>query len=341
MTGEGENKEVEAAAPALETTSAAAVEGEKPAETPKEPDTTGGDSAPAGEDAAPAGEDAGSKKRKAEGEAGEEEGDVKETEGVKPSEAGTSGGGGDAQGKKKSGPVVLGPQTFATGLQMFNFFLDLLRGWPVNLDINQYEHMVLLDLLKKGHSDPTSKVGAGIRSFQIRPHPEFHSRCFFLVRSDGTVDDFSYRKCVESLMGLPQEFTLSAAKEWDGNGEGHGGGGGGGGWRGRGRGRVGLRVSPVMTVARGLGTNSVGDGDSDSLAVGHTDSSRANAWKEFQALLVCPLSREPLRFDSTASEYVSDSIGVAYPVVNGIPFLSPHHGRIIAASSQSLADAPQ
>ncbi|CAI5537533.1 unnamed protein product [Closterium sp. Naga37s-1] len=318
MTGEGENKEVEAAAPAVEATSAAAVEAEKPAETPKEPETTGGDSAPAGEDAAPAGEDAGSKKRKAEGEAGEEEGDAKETEGVKPSEAGASGDGGDAQGKKKSGPVVLGPQTFATGLQMFNFFLDLLRGWPVNLDINQYEHMVLLDLLKKGHSDPTSKVGAGIRSFQIRPHPEFHSRCFFLVRSDGTVDDFSYRKCVETLMGLPQEFTLSAAKEWDGNGEGHGGAGmvpvmrclrGVAAWP-----VVGVRVSSVMSVVRGLGTNSGDDGDSDSFAAAHTDISRANAWKEFQALLVCPLSNEPLRFDSTTSEYISDSIGVAYPV---------------------------
>ncbi|CAI5463391.1 unnamed protein product [Closterium sp. Yama58-4] len=291
----GENKEVEAAAPAVETTSAAAVE----AETPKEPEATGGDAAPAGEDAAPAGEDGGSKKRKAEGEAGEEEGDTKETVEVKPSEEGAKGDGGDAQAKKKSGPVVLGPQTFATGLQMFNFFLDLLRGWPVNLDINQYEHMVLLDLLKKGHSDPTSKVGPGIRSFQIRPHPEFHSRCFFLVRTDGTVDDFSYRKCVEALMGLPQEFTLSAAKEWDSNGEagGHGGGGG----------------------ARGLGTNSVDDGNSDSFAAAHTDRSRPNEWKEFEALLVCPLSNEPLRFDSTTSEYISDSIGVAYPVVNGIP----------------------
>ncbi|CAI5942587.1 unnamed protein product [Closterium sp. NIES-65] len=293
MTGEGENKEVEAAAPAVETTSAASVEAEKPAETPKEPETTGGDSAPAGEDAAPAGEDAGSKKRKAEGEAGEEEGDAKETEGVKPSEAGTSGDGGDAQGKKKSGPVVLGPQTFATGLQMFNFFLDLLRGWPVNLDINQYEHMVLLDLLKKGHSDPTSKVGAGIRSFQIRPHPEFHSRCFFLVRSDGTVDDFSYRKCVEALMGLPQEFTLSAAKEWDSNREGHGG---------------------VMPVFRGLGTNSGDHGDSDLFAAAHTDNSRANAWKEFQALLVCPLSGEPLRFDSTTAQ---DDVKYLYSFVGG------------------------
>ncbi|GJP36642.1 hypothetical protein CLOM_g21126 [Closterium sp. NIES-68] len=233
MAGEGENKEVEAAAPPLETTTAAADQAEKP----KEPEAAGGDAAPVAEDTA-------GKKRKAEGEAGEEEAGAKEADEVKASEEGVSGDGGDAEGKKKkSGPVVLGPQTFATGLQMFNFFLDLLRGWPVNLDINQYEHMVLLDLLKKGHSDPTSKVGAGVRAFQIRPHPQFHSRCFFLVRTDGTVDDFSYRKCVESLMGLPQEFTLSAAKEWDG-GDGGGHGGGGGGWRGRGRGRGGRGGRP-------------------------------------------------------------------------------------------------
>ncbi|GJP36641.1 hypothetical protein CLOM_g21125 [Closterium sp. NIES-68] len=89
-----------------------------------------------------------------------------------------------------------------------------------------------------------------------------------------------------------------------------------------------------MPFARSLTTSSGGDGDSDSFAATDTDSSHANAWKELEAMLVCPLSKEPLRFDSTTSEYINDSIGVAYPVVNGIPFLSPHHGRILSSSSK-------
>ena len=43
------------------------------------------------------------------------------------------------------------------------------------------------------------QVGDGVRAFQVREHPEHGSRCFFVVRADGSVEDFSYRKCAEAL----------------------------------------------------------------------------------------------------------------------------------------------
>jgi len=43
-------------------------------------------------------------------------------------------------------------------------------------------------------------VGAGVKAFQVRNHPEFMSRCFFVLRTDGSSEDFSYRKCAEALM---------------------------------------------------------------------------------------------------------------------------------------------
>ena len=58
----------------------------------------------------------------------------------------------------------------------------------------QYEHLVLLELLKKGQAEPNKKIGEGIQAFQVRYHPMWKSRCFFLVRVDGTSDDFSFRK---------------------------------------------------------------------------------------------------------------------------------------------------
>lgn len=48
---------------------------------------------------------------------------------------------------------------------------------------------------------PAAQVGCGLKAFQVRIHPEFDtSRCFFVLRTDGTEEDFSYRKCLETLL---------------------------------------------------------------------------------------------------------------------------------------------
>lgn len=105
--------------------------------------------------------------------------------------------------------------------------------------------MALIDLLKKGHSDAGKKIGEGIQAFQVRYHPSWKSKCFFLLRIDGSVDDFSFRKCVDHILPLPDNMKVSSApsngkKAWGqqkGRGGSHGHGGGRGG-RGRGnRGR--------------------------------------------------------------------------------------------------------
>lgn len=102
--------------------------------------------------------------------------------------------------------------------------------------------MMLLELLKNGHAEPNKKIGGGIRAFQIRNHPTFKSKCFFLIRDDDSVDDFSFRKCVDHILPLPEEMQLkSDVKTFGGGGGGgryHGGKGGRGrGGRGGGRGR--------------------------------------------------------------------------------------------------------
>ncbi|XP_006281035.2 protein EMBRYO DEFECTIVE 514 [Capsella rubella] len=139
--------------------------------------------------------------------------------------------------EEKSGPVKLGPKEFVTSVAMFDYFVKFLHFWPTDLDVNKYEHMVLLDLIKKGHSEPEKKIGGGIKTFQVRTHPMWKSRCFFLVREDDTADDFSFRKCVDQILPLPENMKTPGA---NGNGHGGGGRGGGGGRRGgRGGGRGG------------------------------------------------------------------------------------------------------
>ncbi|XP_076469916.1 protein preY, mitochondrial-like [Babylonia areolata] len=51
--------------------------------------------------------------------------------------------------------------------------------------------------------------------------------------------------------------------------------------------------------------------------------------------LVCPLSKKELRYDKDNNELVCDEIGVAYPIVNGIPNMVPQDARMLKNSTGS------
>ncbi len=44
-------------------------------------------------------------------------------------------------------------------------------------------------------------------------------------------------------------------------------------------------------------------------------------------LLVCPLTKGPLRYDRTRNELVSDQAGLAYPIRDGIPVMLVDEAR--------------
>ncbi|KAK9008869.1 hypothetical protein V6N11_080346 [Hibiscus sabdariffa] len=125
---------------------------------------------------------------------------------------------------------------FGSSAEMFDYFVYLLHHWGTQLNFNKYEHMVLLDLLKKGHLEPERKIGGGIKAFQIRNHPVWNSKCFFVIREDETVDDFSFRKCIDHILPLLDDLKIKRdANRGSGGGSWKGRGGKGGG-RGRGKG---------------------------------------------------------------------------------------------------------
>ncbi len=45
------------------------------------------------------------------------------------------------------------------------------------------------------------------------------------------------------------------------------------------------------------------------------------------AILVCPMTRVPLRFDAVAQELVADRAGLAYPIRDGVPILLIEEAR--------------
>lgn len=51
--------------------------------------------------------------------------------------------------------------------------------------------------------------------------------------------------------------------------------------------------------------------------------------EELLAVLVCPATRTPLRWDGQRHELVSEAAGVAYPVRDGIPVMLIEEARRI------------
>jgi uncharacterized protein YbaR (Trm112 family) len=45
------------------------------------------------------------------------------------------------------------------------------------------------------------------------------------------------------------------------------------------------------------------------------------------AILVCPLTRGPLRYDPAAEELISDAAQLAYPVRDGVPVMLVEEAR--------------
>lgn len=44
-------------------------------------------------------------------------------------------------------------------------------------------------------------------------------------------------------------------------------------------------------------------------------------------ILVCPLTKVPLRYDAAAQELISDQAGLAYPIKDGIPIMLVDEAR--------------
>lgn len=44
-------------------------------------------------------------------------------------------------------------------------------------------------------------------------------------------------------------------------------------------------------------------------------------------ILVCPLTKGPLRYDETSEELISEQAGLAYPIRDGIPIMLADEAR--------------
>ncbi|XP_026528433.1 protein preY, mitochondrial [Notechis scutatus] len=51
-------------------------------------------------------------------------------------------------------------------------------------------------------------------------------------------------------------------------------------------------------------------------------------------ILVCPLSKKPLRYNESTNELINEELGIAYPIIDGIPNMIPQAARMVGKEKQ-------
>ncbi|XP_070038864.1 DNA-directed RNA polymerase IV subunit 1 isoform X1 [Nicotiana tomentosiformis] len=79
---------------------------------------------------------------------------------------------------------------------------QMLSKYAIDRELSEADKSIVMMALHF-HPRRSEKIGKGAMEIKIGYHKEYEdSRCFMLVRTDGTVEDFSYRKCLQHALEL-------------------------------------------------------------------------------------------------------------------------------------------
>ncbi len=107
-------------------------------------------------------------------------------------------------------PVQVGGLNFASKGEAEDYFRSILYRFDIGQRIPEPEATELEWLLER-HSEAADKIGVGVEHFSIRD-AIFGTRCFELVRTDGSKTDFSFKNCVDGRAPTPQAQIFDAMR---------------------------------------------------------------------------------------------------------------------------------
>lgn len=106
----------------------------------------------------------------------------------------------------KKNPITLGHLHFEKQGDALAYFKDVLNRYSPGDTIAPSDYADAEALLS-GHPRAQEKIGDSIASLVV-DHDQEGGQCFHVVRSDGSKENFSYRKCIA---GDPEPFTAFSA----------------------------------------------------------------------------------------------------------------------------------
>ncbi|KAG7028326.1 DNA-directed RNA polymerase IV subunit 1 [Cucurbita argyrosperma subsp. argyrosperma] len=87
---------------------------------------------------------------------------------------------------------------------------SILRKYSLNERLNEVDKSTLMMALYF-HPQRDEKIGVGAQDIKVGSHSKYsNTRCFILVRSDGTTEDFSYHKCVLGALEIIAPHRVKA-----------------------------------------------------------------------------------------------------------------------------------
>lgn len=91
-------------------------------------------------------------------------------------------------------PISLGSIHFAKKEDAEDYLRSMLNKYDVGDRVSSEDAQVLQSALAR-HPDAAAKIGSGVSHFSVRT-ADFGTQCFWVNRTDGTTEKFSYRSCI-------------------------------------------------------------------------------------------------------------------------------------------------
>lgn len=100
--------------------------------------------------------------------------------------------------------VILGDTVFNTKKDAIKYFKEMLWGGQAGVPIGEPGHTDLCHLLER-HPEFKTKRGTGVHHFSVHD-TLFKAREFEIVRHDGSIDGFSFYKCLEPPASVQRQI---------------------------------------------------------------------------------------------------------------------------------------
>ena len=90
--------------------------------------------------------------------------------------------------------IELGDRTFKTKKEMEAYFRAMLHSYDKGEKVSENHKRQLMELISH-HPNAREKMTPGIAGFSVAG-AQYGSKCFMIRRIDGTMEDFSFYKCI-------------------------------------------------------------------------------------------------------------------------------------------------
>ncbi|KAH0615835.1 hypothetical protein JD844_026396 [Phrynosoma platyrhinos] len=91
---------------------------------------------------------------------------------------------------------------------------------------------------------------------------------------------------------------------------------------------------PLWPPSPSLAARALCEAEDTGKAAGESQPPRPPFDLSLLEILVCPLSKKPLRYEESTNELINEELGIAYPITDGIPNMIPQAARMIRKEKQ-------